>query len=84
MLFVIYLARFASDAGLAKYKPYDVSTLAWAFAHLGGGGGGFVDGLDRWFSGGVNIEEIAMASRGRHSDARRLAAGRDAGACDRK
>ena len=53
-------ARFASDAGLAKYKPYDVSTLAWAFAHLGGGGGGFVDGLDRWFSGGVNIEEVAM------------------------
>ena len=53
-------ARFASEAGLAKFKPYDVSTLAWAFAHLGGGGAGFVDGLDRWFSGGVNIEEIAM------------------------
>ena len=53
-------ARFASDAGLAKYKPYDVSTLAWAFAHLGGGGAGVVDGLDRWFSGGVNVEEIAM------------------------
>ena len=53
-------ARFASDAGLAKYKPYDVSTLAWAFAHLGGGGAGFVDGLDRWFSGGVNVEEVAM------------------------
>ncbi len=53
-------ARFASEAGLAKFKPYDVSTLAWAFAHLGGGGAGFVDGLDRWFSGGVNVEEIAM------------------------
>ena len=52
-------ARFASDAGLANYKPYDVSTLAWAFAHLGGGGAGFVDGLDRWFSGGVNVEEYA-------------------------
>ena len=53
-------ARFASEAGLAKFKPYDVSTLAWAFAHLGDGGAGFVDGLDRWFSGGVNVEEIAM------------------------
>ena len=65
-------ARFASDAGLAKYKPYDVSTLAWAFARLGAGGAGFVDGLDRWFSGGVNVEDINGVAD--HDDASSTAA----------
>lgn len=45
--------KFANDSGLQKYTPYDVSTLAWAFAHLGSStGAGFVEGLDRWFANG--------------------------------
>ena len=49
--------RFASDLGLQKYSPFDLSTLAWAFAHLGNDGSGFVDGLNTWFTGGAVVEE---------------------------
>lgn len=44
--------RFAGDDGLRGFKAFDVSTLAWAFAHLGHRADGFLDGLDRWFADG--------------------------------
>ena len=38
----------AAVTGLKGFKTFDVSTLVWAFAHLGHRSDGVVDGLDQW------------------------------------
>ena len=41
----------AAITGLKGFKTFDVSTLVWAFAHLGHRADGTVDGLDQWLEG---------------------------------
>ena len=46
------LSNFAFKFNLRRYikgfKSFDVSTLTWAFAHLGHRAPGLVTGLDQW------------------------------------
>ena len=51
--------RFATE-GLKKFKVFDVSTLVWAFAHLGHGSDGLRDGLEDWFVG-ASSESVSDA-----------------------
>ena len=46
----------AAVTGLEGSKPFDISTLVYAFAHLGHSADGFLDGLDQWFAGGAEEE----------------------------
>ena len=43
----------AAVTGLKGFKAFDISTLVYAFAHLGHGADGFLEGLDQWFAGGA-------------------------------
>ena len=52
--------RAAVD-GLAGFKAFDVSTITWAFAHLGHDAVGLLEGLEQWFAGGAAEELRANA-----------------------
>ena len=52
--------RAAVD-GLAGFKAFDVSTITWAFAHLGHDAVGLLEGLEQWFAGGA-AEELEPAA----------------------
>ena len=43
----------AAVGGLAGFKAFDVSTITWAFAHLGHDAVGLLEGLEQWFAGGA-------------------------------
>lgn len=56
----------AAVNGLKGLKPFDVSSIVWAFAHLGHSCDGLIDGIDQWFSGGA-IEEIGADVAAAHA-----------------